>query len=95
MLVEVKRYYPDLPHGAMVYFIDKNQDKDYGIGELFRNHSDSALQLWYDDLSIEAQIFDSEAALGEHMSEQIQKENRVFIFEYDEGHISDKTEMFR
>lgn len=94
VLLEVKKHYPDLPQGATVYFIDRNKKQDYGIDRLFRNHPDSALQLWYGDLSLEAYIVGDINDLEKWEKEQATGEHAVFIFEYYDGHITDKTNAF-
>lgn len=97
VLLEVERHYPDLPHGATIYFIDKNEGKDYGIDRLFRgrHHLGSALRLWYDDLSLEAYIVGDINDLEKQEKERATGEHEVFVFEYYDGHVTDKTNAFR
>ena len=98
VIEQVKAYYPNLPSEATLYFIDKNEQEPYGIEGLFRFnlYLGSAFQVWYDDPSLHAYIMD-EASLIEAVVEEKRDEgiSAIFVFEYDEGSILDKTSWFQ
>ena len=95
VLVETKEQYSTLPRGATIYYIDRNEGRKYGISRMFTSFIQPALQLWYDDLSLEARSVGNMNDLQEWKGEQAQRGRPVFIFEYYNGHVTDKTDEIR
>ena len=95
VLREVESYYPELPHGAEIYFIDGDIGKEYGVDRLFRNHPTSALRLWFNDLSLEAHTVGSWNELDPVLENGQVDRRTIFVFEYSDGHIVDRTTVAR
>ncbi|MCP4538183.1 MAG: hypothetical protein GY832_13665 [Chloroflexi bacterium] len=49
VIEQVQAYYPDLPQDAVLYFIDKDEGKPYGLEGLFRSRKNlrGVWQIWY------------------------------------------------
>ncbi len=89
VLVQVQAYYPTLPPGARLYFIDKNEAQPYGLKRLFRfaMFLTDALQLRYDNPTLTAYFMDEARPSGPASTR--------FVFEYDQGRLVDKTRTYQ
>ncbi|NIO27863.1 MAG: hypothetical protein GTO29_04825 [Candidatus Latescibacteria bacterium] len=91
--------YPDLPRGATLYFIDKTEQNSFcSMGGLFKgqHNVDAAFRVWYDAPSLQTRTVTDEASLIDAAIESGAGEAPpIFVFVYDEGSITDKTEWFQ
>jgi len=90
MLADIQQRYPDLPSDSTVWLVDSNAEQAFGVDRLLRNHAPSALRLWYGDLSLNARIAVTASDI-EELKQQRQAGERVFVFEYHDGHLAEKT----
>jgi len=95
VLQELQRSYPELPHGAEIYFVDRDVGKEYGIERLFRNHPGNAIRLWFDDLSLGATTVGSWNELDAILGKNQNGIEDVYVFEYADGHVFDMTDALR
>jgi hypothetical protein len=94
VIEQVQAYYPNLPPGATLCFIDRNGQEPYGIKRLFRYRSylRDAFRVWYDDPSLQAYMVDEASSIEAILKEKGDEgTSPIFVFEYDEGSIIDKT----
>ena len=98
IIEQVQAHYPDLPPGARLFFIDKNPQKPYGVKGLFRSphRLECAFQVWYVDRSLHAYIVDQTNPAETILEAKRDAEDSLmFVFEYDQGTIIDKTNWLR
>lgn len=96
VIEQVEAYYPNLSPGATLYFIDRNEQKPYGVKGLFRAHLGDAFRVWYSDPSLHAYVVGEASSLEATLEEEGDEEtSAVVVFEYDEGLILDRTNWFR
>lgn len=96
VLNQVTSSHPSFPPGVTLYFIDQNELQPYGLSRLFRSFLDDALQIWYEDPSLQAYIVGEASSIQARLDDDENSETATFfVFAYDEGQISDQTESFR